>query len=83
VNTQTGAVYELSEAFAESLAQGEPSEALASLKHDFMALEDVRRGDPVVPVSREVATVVRLGQREKQRRRRRAKAARAARKRNR
>jgi hypothetical protein len=54
------------------------------LTHDEQAaLADSVRGEPIVPVSGDVAQKVRLGARELERRRKRSKAARESRKRNR
>lgn len=88
MNTNTGATYFVSQAFGEELAREEGRqlavlEKLATTADEMRAVEAVRAGDPVVPVSREVVQQVQLGQRELDRRRRRRKQSRDARRRNR
>jgi hypothetical protein len=98
VNVGTGALYELrseEEAAAAQRAMQANYAELTKLSAELREREqepseDLRelvaarmRGEGVVPVSGEVAQIVKLGTRERERRRKRSKAARDARKRNR
>lgn len=91
MNTNTGATYMLREEIGDALySQAFSPLALEEARRMSPLTEDERRaiadrlaGDPIVPVTAQVATAQRLGRREMERRRRRRQAARQARKRNR
>lgn len=98
MNTETGAVYALGSDLSEVIGNRQLEEGLVpyiptvEAEHrlrrrldgeERAALEAMRAGQAVVPISGEVAQQLKVGQRELRRRRARGKAAKQARKRNR